>query len=83
MDLQNKQNYLNEVTRLRVLEELVKETQEKIYDDFINYYRTENQADIEAIEAFRVLPNKVERLKCIFVPEDIADEIREYIKSIS
>ena len=52
MDLQNKQNYLNEVTRLRVLEELVKETQEKIDEDFINYYRIEHPTDVEALEKY-------------------------------
>jgi hypothetical protein len=50
MDSQNKQNYLNEVKRLRVLEKLVKETQEKIDGDFINYYRAEHPADVEALE---------------------------------
>jgi hypothetical protein len=35
-----------------------------------------------AIEAFRVFPNKVKRLECIFVPEDKADEIKEYINSV-
>ena len=52
MDLQNKQNYLNEVKRLRVLEELVKETQEKIDEDFINYYRIEHPTDVEALEKY-------------------------------
>ena len=52
MDLQNKQNYLNEIARLRVLEELVKETQEKIDEDFINYYRIEHPTDVEALEKY-------------------------------
>ena len=52
MDSQNKQNYLNEVKRLRVLEELVKETQEKIDEDFINYYRIEHPTDVEALEKY-------------------------------
>ena len=52
MNLQNKQHYLNEVARLRVLEELVKETQEKIDEDFINYYRIEHPTDVEALEKY-------------------------------
>ena len=68
MDLQNKQNYLSEVKRLSVLEELVKETQEKIDDDFINYYRTEHPADVEALEKY--LNADIERLIVLKYEDD-------------
>ena len=68
MDSQNKQNYLNEVKRLRVLEELVKETQEKIDGDFLSYYRAEHPADVEALE--KHLNANIERLVVLKYEDD-------------
>lgn len=47
-----KLNYKNKITRLNILNELVKETQEKIDNDFINYYKTEYPKNIEALEKY-------------------------------
>ena len=68
MDLENKQNYLNEVARLRVLEELVKETQGKIDEDFINYYKTEHPTEVEALEKY--LNADIERLIVLKYKDD-------------
>ncbi|RZV40233.1 MAG: hypothetical protein EVJ48_01705 [Candidatus Acidulodesulfobacterium acidiphilum] len=34
------------------------------------------------IEAIRVYPDKTEDLECVYVPEYMADEVREYINSL-
>jgi hypothetical protein len=47
-----KLNYKNKITRLNILNELIKETQEKIDNDFINYYKTEYPKNIEALEKY-------------------------------
>jgi hypothetical protein len=68
MSSQIKDNYLNEVKRLRVLEELVKETQKKIDGDFIKYYRAEKPADVEALEKY--LNAEIEKLLALQYKDD-------------
>ena len=47
-----KESFKDKVARLRVLEKIVKETQRQIDDDFINYYRAEKPANVEALEKY-------------------------------
>lgn len=64
----------------------------KFYDsedfaDLPSKHLTKGSADLiwtgedGGIEAIRVYPNKTEDLECIYVPEYMADEVREYINS--
>jgi phosphoribosylanthranilate isomerase len=56
----DKQNYLNEVEKLKILEESIKKTQKSIDNNFIKYYRAEKPADVEALEKY--LDTEIDKL---------------------
>lgn len=66
----------------------------KFYDsedfaELLSKHITKGSADLiytgedGGIEAIRVYPDKTENLESVFVPEYIADEVREYIKRLT